>query len=681
MALGRNLKPKTSTTETKKVTNKEMSTPKETKANTLDNEQVYKQAIDTGWASIEFQPDGTILSANQNFVSALGYNKPSDIEGQHHRLFCESEYSNSIEYKNFWKNLANGEVQSGEFRRLKKDGSDIWINASYTPIKDESGNVFKVIKIATDVTGMVADRVQANAVKAAVDTGWASIEFHPDGTIIQANSNFVSALGYNNTNELAGNHHSMFCESSYTNSNEYKMFWQNLANGQVNAGEFKRIKKDGSEIWINASYTPVVDENGKVFKVIKIANDITLQKNVIAQVQNVVRTASDEGDLSARVSLEGADGDYKILSESINELMNTISEPVGEIRKLVVDLSNGDLTNRFEKNVTGEFKEMGDAYNLAAENIGSLMQNINELANIVASSSEEMTSKGEQMKGSTQEMASAIQQMAEGVQDQAQQIDNASKLIDNVLTQAKTMAEKSQVINTTAEEGQTSANEGFVTINQVVDSMSEIQDSANITSKSIQVLTERSEEIARTLNVITDIASQTNLLALNAAIEAARAGDAGRGFAVVAEEIRKLAEDSRKSAQDIEKVISEVQKDVSSASKSIEGMESSVKNGSKASGEAENVFQKINSSSKQTVEISREILQGTTEQEEAINGTVQNIEQVVVVSEETASGTEQIASSSQELNLGMDEVSATSRDLADVANQLLESVSKFKLDK
>jgi methyl-accepting chemotaxis protein len=211
--------------------------------------------------------------------------------------------------------------------------------------------------------------------------------------------------------------------------------------------------------------------------------------------------------------------------------------------------------------------------------------------------------------------------------------------------------------------------------------MNEIQESAKSTSNSIVVLTQRSEEIANTLNVITDIASQTNLLALNAAIEAARAGDAGRGFAVVAEEIRKLAEDSRKSAIDIAKVIREVQKDVTSASKAIESMDHSVKSGHTASRDAESVFVSISESSNETLVLSKEILTATGLQKEAMTNTVKSIEKIVVVSEETAAGTEQIATSSKELSGGMTEVGATSKDLADVANQLLESVAKFKVDK
>jgi len=298
-----------------------------------------------------------------------------------------------------------------------------------------------------------------------------------------------------------------------------------------------------------------------------------------------------------------------------------------------------------------------------------LLVQVSQIGDLVAASAEEMLAKGEEMKNSTQEVSTSTQQMAEGAQQQAQQTDEASKLMGDVLQSSNSMAERAALINRAAEDGQKNSAEGLTTIKLVADNMDEIQEAALSTSESIVILSERSEEIANALNVITDIAAQTNLLALNAAIEAARAGDAGRGFAVVAEEIRKLAEGSRKSAVDIEVVIREVQKGIATASNAIEAMESSVQSGTAASKEAETVFTLIETGSKDTLNLSKRILEATDDQKETINTSVKNIEQMVVVAEETAAGAEQVASSGQTLSLGMNEVTATSEDLANVAVQ------------
>ena len=595
-----------------------------------------KETVDKSFARIEFDPKGNVTDVNDNFVKTLGYTSSREILGNHHSIFVDAQYKRSPEYRKFWDDLANGITQEGQFKRISKDGEEVWIQAAYTPVRDASGNVSRVVKIATNVTAQTLSNMNMAGLKTTVDASFASIEFDTSGNILDANMNFVKTLGYSQAKEMIGNHHSMFVDHVYKRSLEYKKFWDDLAKGVTQEGQFRRVTKDGKDVWIQAAYTPVSDSDGNVMKVIKIATDITSQKNVLFNVQNLVELANKEGNLKERISTKDVDSTLLELVEGINSLMDIVSKPIGTVQ---------------------------------------------ELAHIVASSAEEMMAKGDQMQRNTQEMASAIQQMAEGAQQQAQQTDEVSKLVDGVLKAAGEMSSKSEIINKAAERGQESSNSGLITIKKVVENMNEIQESAKSTSNSIVVLTERSEEIASTLNVITDIASQTNLLALNAAIEAARAGDAGRGFAVVAEEIRKLAEDSRKSAIDIAKVIREVQKDVISASKAIESMDHSVKSGHTASKEAESVFESISLSSNETLVLSKEILAATALQKEAMTDTVKSIEKIVVVSEETAAGTEQIATSSKELSGGMTEVGATSKDLADVANQLLESVAKFKIDK
>ena len=594
--------------------------------------QQMQAAVNTGFAAIEFLPDGTILTANANFCKTMEYSEESEIVGKHHRMFCDPAYTNSAEYANFWTALAQGNVNTGEFERVTKEGKRVWLNASYTPVKDADGHIRKVTKIATDITDMVAARLQGESVKAAVDTGWAFIEFDPDGIIVSVNRNFLSVLGYSEEKEVVGQHHQIFCEEEYARSGAYKKFWSDLAAGQIQSGEFKRQTRTGEEVWINASYTPIKDFNGNVVKVIKIATDISALKT-----------------------------------------------PILQVRDIIASMAQGDLTRQFDMTAEGYVQEMGDALNVAIENLNALLGSIGKNADLVADSSSGVLEKSEGAKNNTAEVASAIAQMAKGAQDQALKTDESSKLVEQVKASSSDMEEKANSIYRTAEKGQQRCENGLKTIKNLISNMGGINDSATVTSESISILTQRAEEIGRTLKVITDIAAQTNLLALNAAIEAARAGDAGRGFAVVAEEIRKLAEDSRRSAIDIEKIIGDVQKDTQSASKAIDTMSSSVKDGSAATQEASEIFEEIAQASSDTLNFSKEIQQATSAQKASIDTVAKNIEQIVVVAEETAAGSEEVASSSQQLNSSMKDITEASNILSGVADDLQKGIRQFRL--
>lgn len=580
-------------------------------------------AINSTNAFIEFTPDGTILKANDLFLGALKY-RLDDIVGKHHRIFCEESYTRSAEYANFWEDLRRGKAQVGEFKRIAKDGSDVWIQASYTPVKDDNGKVVKVVKVATDVTQQKLRNADYEGQLSAIGKSNAVIEFNMDGTIITANDNFLSVLGYS-LNEIKGKHHRMFVDSNYARSAEYADFWRKLNNGEFFVGTYTRLDKRGKEIYIQASYNPIFDLTGRPFKVVKYALDMT-------EVIRVIKAMSN-GDLSQRCDTAA---------------------------------DNGGLTAEVNK---------------ALENLVSVLSNISQGSEVVAKSSDLLQKKAEDMKRNTTEVSTAIAQMAKGAQDQAQRTDESSKLVGHVMTSSTDMEKKASFINKVAEKGLESSSSGLKMVRHLVSNMNGIKDSAGQTAKSIGVLTQRAEEIGRTLNVITDIASQTNLLALNAAIEAARAGDAGRGFAVVAEEIRKLAEDSRRSAVEIEKIIGDVQKDTISAGKAIETMETSVKEGNQSTVEAERIFQEIAKSSEETFSFSKEILDATALQKSSIDSVVKNIEQIVVVSEETAAGTQQVASSSHQMNNGMLEIAKAGDELSAVAAELQAGIQQFKLKK
>ena len=639
--------------------------------------EAVKSAVDTGWASIEFSPDGYILDVNDNWVNTLGYSR-EEMVGQHHKMFCEDSYVNSPEYKQFWKDLASGKINSGEFKRLKSGGEEFWINASYTPVRDREGKVNKVIKIATNVTEQKLRNADFEGQIEAVGKAQAVIEFNMDGTIINANDNFLKTVQYS-INDIKGKHHRIFCDQTYAASQDYKHFWDRLNRGEYFTGEFERFTKNGDSVWLQASYNPIFDLNGNPYKVVKYANDVTPQKKALEELRRVVKIVVEEGNLSERANYGDAEGAERNLLESINDLLEGIGSPILSVSEIISKLAQGDLTTNSAINSKGEIKKMADGLETAIFNLNSLLSDINESSTLIAASSEQMLVKSDQMQGTTGQVASAIGQMAEGVHDQAAQIDESSRLINDVRSAAEQMGVQSETINKAASKGKENTQKGLETVNKVVNSMDEISKSAKVTSESISVLTERSEEIARTLNVITDIAGQTNLLALNAAIEAARAGDAGRGFAVVAEEIRKLAEDSRTSAGDIETVIKAVEKDISQASNAIDNMGSSVKSGNEASKEAELVFNEIDESVAETLTLSEEVLTATESQKVSIDETVKNIEKIVAVSEETSSGTEEIATSSKDLSNGMVEFNSSSKGLAEIANQLQDGVSKFRL--
>jgi methyl-accepting chemotaxis protein len=525
------------------------------------------------------------------------------------------------------------------------------LQASYTPISDNDGKVYKVIKYAFDISEK--KQVEQEAIETAQEYEKVKVELETrmdqinvaclvsesdlKGNITYVNDKLLEVTGYTRE-ECIGQPHSMFRHADSPKS-VFKDMWSTIGRGNIFRAEIKNRKKNGDPYYVDAIIAPVLGSNGKPIKYIGVRYDITEQK---------------------------------LREQEIQEAMEQQSDVIEVIRAM----AKGDLTQRVANgsDVAGEV-------NGALDNLNDVLNSINQGAEVVSTSSGNLLKRSESIKNSSNEVASAISQMAKGAQDQALRTDESSKLVDGVMTSSKDMQGKADFINKTAKDGQKRSEEGLKIIKNLVENMTGIDSSATKTSESIAILTERAEEIARTLNVITDIASQTNLLALNAAIEAARAGDAGRGFAVVAEEIRKLAEDSRKSAVDIEKIISDVQKDTVSASKAIESMQTSVKEGGTATKDAENIFVEIAGSSDTTFQHSKEILTASNGQKESIEAVVKNIEQIVVVAEETAAGTQQIASSSQELNAGMVEVTDASTQLSKIAEDLKSGIKKFTLTK
>lgn len=255
--------------------------------NGVTNEQVQEMrgkldAIGKSQAVIEFNLDGTIITANDNFLNAMGY-KLGEVQGKHHRIFVEESYGRSTVYAEFWAKLNRGEFMTDEFKRIGKGGKEIWIQASYNPIFDSTGRPYKVVKFATDVTEQKIKNADYEGQLEAIGKSNAVIEFNMDGTIITANDNFLSALGGYSLNDVKGKHHRMFVDSSYAASQEYSEFWRSFKDGKAKTGEFLRKAKGGSTVWLSANYTPVINAQGVAVKVIKLARDISKEKQLLEQ--------------------------------------------------------------------------------------------------------------------------------------------------------------------------------------------------------------------------------------------------------------------------------------------------------------------------------------------------------------------------------------------------------------
>ena len=269
-------------------------------------------AMGRAQAVIEFNMDGTIVTANDNFLGAMGYALP-EIQGKHHSMFVTPADRDSAAYREFWASLNRGEFQAAEYKRLGKGGKEIWILATYNPILNEAGKPFKVVKFATDVTEQKMKALDSDGQISAIGKSQAVIEFNMDGTIRVANQNFLDAMGYSLA-EIQGKHHSMFVEHGERNSAAYREFWETLNRGQYQAAEYKRIAKGGREIWIQASYNPILDLNGKPFKVVKYATDIT--------VQAVQRQKAER----ARSLIESVAAGSEQMSASIREISQTMTK-------------------------------------------------------------------------------------------------------------------------------------------------------------------------------------------------------------------------------------------------------------------------------------------------------------------------------------------------------------------
>lgn len=278
--------------------------------------QAELDAIQQNTAFICFTPDGYVLDANTLFLNVMGF-QLAEIRGKHHKMFCTQAYAGSDSYKTLWSRLAAGQPSSGTFERVAKNGARVILQASYFPVVEKSGSVTKVIKIASDVTEIQNNLSDKEALSAALDRSLAVIEFKPDGSVVKANQNFLNTMGYKHS-DIAGKHHRMFCDDLFYKQNPD--FWSQLAKGEFYSGRFQRFTSKGQPIWLEATYNPIKDQDGRVVKVIKFASDISER---VAQAMQAVDMAAATSEQTSQITQNAVE----ILNDAV-ETSHSISNQV-----------------------------------------------------------------------------------------------------------------------------------------------------------------------------------------------------------------------------------------------------------------------------------------------------------------------------------------------------------------
>jgi methyl-accepting chemotaxis protein len=605
----------------------------------------------------EADKKGDILSINEKFIEVSKYSK-TELIGHPHSTTRHPDMPKET-FKQMWATIGRGEMFRGVIKNRAKDGVPYYVDAVIAPIMGDNGKPMKYLGVRYDITVMETERQNARGVLNAIDASYGMIEFDLAGHVLTANDNFLQIMGYSRT-EAVGKHHRVFVDAAYAASPAYQQFWADLNAGKAQKDTYKRVGKGGKEIWLQAVYSPVKDEMGRVLKVVKIASDVTAEYKANAMLQTAVQeslaviAAAKDGDLTRRIDLSGKTGPIEALSGGINSLLETTVVAFVDVGRILSALSVGDLSQRVTRDYKGTFDQIKKDANSASEKLSNIIDDMarvfeglatGDLTQRITRTTEGAFERVKQDANSSFEKLVGIIEEVRGAADAltgaANQVSATAQSLSQAASQQAASVEEttSQIDVMSASITQNSDN-ARVTDGMATKTTKEAADGGSAVSQTVMAM----KQIAAKIGIVDDIAYQTNLLALNAAIEAARAGEHGKGFAVVAAEVRKLAERSQEAAKEIGEL----------ATTSVTTAE-----------RAGRLLDQIVPSIQKTSELVQEIAAASSEQSESVV-------QIGGAMGQLSKATQQNASASEEL-------AATSEELSGQAEQLQQTVGFFNL--